>query len=426
MGFMVSLAGYKNASLKPADATAISKLASAILLAAAITGINSGIAAYHISSDMEPIPKLIVTGIATLLAILIVLIVDRTMIYFTDIKSNVSKFSKLIFLLVRIIFVLAIGSVTTSAIIPVIFKNALEVQANKLSTKYAMEDKAQQQDLYDMPQRKNTIEQQKLEKRRIENHLQNLPIRVINSKDEFESCEKNYSQSNSENYKKISNSKCADLRNAYLSMLAEYQDPWKRKLFEVDQKIITNEKEFGLIEKKINLNIEKNYELSQAKLDFNSPQVIDSFLKENKSAAFKAYSILILLCLLEMAPLGLKMFLGQTAYGMEIEADNRLKKLKHEDDVFHAEAGLLHRKQTHEKFAQYVSDMPSNHQHIQDLYEAGSEGETQLVKLKTALNAIKESVAIKDEIERIKVNNPRFSKDIDELFTSIVIKPATA
>jgi hypothetical protein len=426
MGIMVSLAGYKSANLKPADATAISKLASAILLAAAITGINSGIAAYHISSDMELIPKLIVTGMASLLAILIVLIVDRTMIYFTDIKSNVGKFSKIIFLLVRIIFVLAIGSVTTSAIIPVIFKNALEVQANKLSTKYAIEDKAQQQDLYDMPQRKNTIEQQKLEKRRIENHMQNLPIQVINSKDEFESCEKNYPPSSSEVFQKISSSRCADLKNAYLSLLVEYQEPWKRKIFEVDQKIITNEKEFGLIEKKINSNIEKNYELSQNKLDFNSPQVIDLFLKENKSAAFKTYSILILLCLLEMAPLGLKMFLGQTAYGMEIEADNRLKKIKVEDDVFQAEAGHLHRKQTHEKFTQYVSEMPSNHQHIQDLYEAGSEGETQLVKLKTALNAIKESIAIKDEIERIKENNPSFSKDIDELYAAIVIKPVTA
>lgn len=140
---MIWAAGYKPVNVAddhPEDREQVAKMGATVLFATAVAIINWAIAGWTYA-DGEPGIRLMFAVLAALLGATIVLVFDRSFVYFYDTLPDAKGFKYLVFAAFRVLVVVAIGSITSQAVMPKIIGNDL-----KLTALHMLEDGENQRD----------------------------------------------------------------------------------------------------------------------------------------------------------------------------------------------------------------------------------------------------------------------------------------
>lgn len=128
---MIWAAGYKPANVAgdhPEDREQVAKMGATVLFATAVALINWSIAGWTYANGGLGI-RLMSVVMAALLGATIVLVFDRSFVYFFDTLPEIKGFKYLVFAVFRVLVIIAIGSITAQAVMPHIIGNDLKVTA---------------------------------------------------------------------------------------------------------------------------------------------------------------------------------------------------------------------------------------------------------------------------------------------------------
>lgn len=131
----------------------LSKIGTSIVLAALLCATNIGIFAWVMAADATPLVRAVLAALGALFGGILVLVIDRGAVYFTDTLLATRKAAAAIYLSMRVLIILAIGSFSSQAVIPVLFESELKDQASqeretrddaravKLNERFGLDDK---------------------------------------------------------------------------------------------------------------------------------------------------------------------------------------------------------------------------------------------------------------------------------------------
>lgn len=129
---LVFLTGHRMGAQDKGSAeeySGLSKIGASIVLAALLCAINIGIFAWVMAADATPLVRALLAALGALFGGILVLVIDRGAVYFTDTLLVARKAAAVIYLCMRVLIILAIGSFSSQAVIPVLFESELKDQA---------------------------------------------------------------------------------------------------------------------------------------------------------------------------------------------------------------------------------------------------------------------------------------------------------
>src|SRR5262249_7278068 len=110
------------------DREPIAKLGGAVLLAAAIAAANWGIAGFAYAEGLSDDFRMVAAALACLVGIAIVMVIDRTGLFYFDIMDRRPTIVTL-WIALRIALILAISSLTAKVVVPALLRSELQVHA---------------------------------------------------------------------------------------------------------------------------------------------------------------------------------------------------------------------------------------------------------------------------------------------------------
>lgn len=116
---------------KPEDREPIAKIGGTVILAAVIAAANWGIAGHTYASGLTEDSRLLAAVVGGLVGITIVLVIDRTGLFYFDIMDRGPFFAGL-WLSVRAALIVAVSALTAQAVIPAWLRSELHVHALQL------------------------------------------------------------------------------------------------------------------------------------------------------------------------------------------------------------------------------------------------------------------------------------------------------
>jgi hypothetical protein len=133
---LVWLGGYRASTVArddPEDVEPIAKIGAAVLFAAVIAMANWGVAGWVYLGGADPSVRLVVAVLTAILGAAMVLVFDRGFIYFSDTSGSDGRIRRFAYGLFRTLVVLAIGSITSQAIMPLMLADELNLEALRMS-----------------------------------------------------------------------------------------------------------------------------------------------------------------------------------------------------------------------------------------------------------------------------------------------------
>lgn len=113
----------------PEDLEPITKIGATVLFAAGVAALNWGIATWTFAASAPTQARFAISAIAVLMGVGMVLVFDRTFIYFTDTAEDQGSLKQIIYAAFRVLVILAVGSFTAQAVMPLILGNELRTHA---------------------------------------------------------------------------------------------------------------------------------------------------------------------------------------------------------------------------------------------------------------------------------------------------------
>lgn len=337
---MIWAAGYRPANLAedhPEDREQVAKMGVTVLFAAAVATLNWAVAGWTYADGGDGV-RLLFAVLAALFGATIVLVFDRSFVYFFDTLPDVRGFRYAVFAVFRIGVVVAIGSITSQAVMPRLIGNDLKVTALHM-----LENGEQQRDLklrtqFRIGSKENAVASAIEQVNTLEKAASTVPQDIKQQLSDAEHCWANYySRKNAlirSGYRKgearaALSQKFADCsgkaqsaetrRDAYLSAMREQlaMERAKKQQLEDDLLATTNAVKTKSADA---LAIEKQ------SLDPRSSIVMWTLLKNNPGALFKwaVFSAVLLFC--ELLPLLQKFVSGRSAIGCRYANDCNLRK----------------------------------------------------------------------------------------------------
>lgn len=333
-------AGYRPANLAedhPEDREQVAKMGVTVLFAAAVATLNWAVAGWTYADGGDGV-RIVFAVLAALFGATIVLVFDRSFVYFFDTLPDVRGFRYAVFALFRIGVVVAIGSITSQTVMPRLIGNDLKVTALHM-----LENGEQQRDLklrtqFRIGSKENAVASAIEQVNTLEKAASTVPQDIKQQLSDAEHCWANYySRKNAlirSGYRKgearaVLSQKFADCsgktqsaetrRDAYLSGMREQLalERAKKQQLEDDLLATTNAVKTKSADA---LAIEKQ------SLDPRSSIVMWTLLKNNPGALFKwaVFSVVLLFC--ELLPLLQKFVSGRSAIGCRYANDCNLRK----------------------------------------------------------------------------------------------------
>ncbi len=339
---MIWAAGYKPENVAndhPEDREQVAKMGATVLFATAVAIINWGIAGWTYA-DGEVNIRLMFAFIAALLGASIVLVFDRSFVYFFDTLPDTGGFKRFVFAAFRVLVVIAVGSITSQAVMPRILGNDL-----KVTSLHMIEEGEKKRDLelraqYRIDGKESAIAAASDEIKTLEKAELTLPKDIQLQLTGAKHCwtdynarkrslrNSGYSPAGARATLSRKAASCSNqeksaetLRDAYFSDVRAQLRQGKAK----NQRL-----EADLLESTatINAKIANARTIERESFDSQSSIVMWNLLKNNPGALFKwaVFSLVLLFC--ELLPLIQKFVSGRSTIGLRYANDSALRKIE--------------------------------------------------------------------------------------------------
>jgi Domain of unknown function (DUF4407) len=334
-------AGYKPANVAnehPEDREQLGSIGGTVLFSALVAALNWGVAGWtfvNIGGDA----RWLAAFACAFVGIALVLVIDRSFIFTFD-TSEIGRLNKFIFSALRLGVVLAVGSITAQAVMPILLKSELSVHALAMRERDAESRYAKLTLQHQTKEKEAALSTIIGEINQLEVALSTIPQSIKIDSANAKQCFNEYRVKKQALLRlgltvKTANErlstkrgicsvkqKSADTRlNAYMTNIQGQLDQERANKKQLDNALLEANQ---LVETKAR----NAQQIVDSGLNEASSDVLYDLLRSQPGALGKWFSISILIVFLELFPLLQKLFLGRSSIGMRYLNDAALRKAK--------------------------------------------------------------------------------------------------
>jgi len=328
---MVGITGHQvDIDSHPEDVGGLSKIGLSICFASFLAALQFGIAGWFLAGDLDPVVRALVSITTAFIGALVVLLIDRSFIYASDTRADSVGKLGYFYITVRIFLILAIGSLSSQFVLPLLLKSELAIHIHDLKDQRYQEAKDRYLGKYDVQAKVSKEQSIRSSISQIRAELDNPPQSLVRQKLEAENCMLDYKRKvNSAigpdvdlnevaNLFSVDKAACDRLSIAYKEAYQGYFNP-RKVLLTINQDAYSKAQEdANSAHAFMTTDLKQADETNQQFINMSSADVLWDLIKTNPGARSKYLLITIVQLVLELMPLLLKSLLGRSPLGIRV------------------------------------------------------------------------------------------------------------
>lgn len=348
------LGGYTPANLEVdsrQDREPINKLGATVLFAMVVAGINWAVGGWTYAAALaDESQRYLAAGATAFMGMFLVLVFDRGLVYVIDTAGQMARLSLLVFTLFRFVVVVAVSSLTSQAVIPLLLGNELNMQALQMQEQSEQQRVTQLGSQYQVGSREAQAQQAGSEVERLTLAAQTLPVDISNQLANARRCWQDHNTGRrnllnagiepreARERMRPKATQCSQVDKAAKAAQAAYVQRTREQLEQARELHAGAQSELQAARSTVKERVEAARAVETSSLNARSSAVLWELLRTNPGALGKWLLITAVLMVCELLPLLYKLQMGQTPPGRRIAAENRLRQR-------HLEANLLQQEQ---------------------------------------------------------------------------------
>lgn len=344
---MVSIAGHHvDLHTRAEDVGGLSKIGLSICFASLLAALQFGIAGWFLAVSLDPFEHAVVSVTIAFIGALVVLLIDRSFIYASD--TRVASASKLgyFYIALRIFLILAIGSLSSQFVLPLLLKSELAIHIHDLKDRRYDEASFRYREKYSVQEKITNEQDIRSSISKIRAELQNPPQSLVRQKLEAESCLSDYKRKlNSAigpdvdpnevtNLFVTDKAACDRLNVVYKEAYQGYVNPRKAALVQHQDAYNQAHEEANTAQALMKSDLQHADENNRQFLNVSSADVLWDLIKTNPGARTKYLLVTIVQLVLELMPLLLKSLMGRSPLGIAIAMQMGEKEESFDEDLY--------------------------------------------------------------------------------------------
>jgi hypothetical protein len=349
------LGGYTPRNLEidsPQDREPVSKLGATVLFAMVVAAINWAVGGWTFASAAEGAHRYWAAGATAFLGMFLVLVFDRGLVYVIDTSGQIARLRLATFTVFRFVMVVAISSLTSQAVIPLLLGNELNIKALQMQESAEQHRVGALRSQFQLGTREAASEQASKEVDRLNQASKNLPADIANHLSSARQCWQDYnvgrrnlvsrgvSPSDAREQLRNKATQCSQAEKAAKAEQAAYVQRTRQQLEQATEARTTLNEELQTARSTITGRVDAARQVESANLNARSSAVLWELLTSNPGAMGKWLLITMVLLMCELLPLLYKLQMGQTPPGRRIASENHIKQRRLESDVLQQECSL--------------------------------------------------------------------------------------
>jgi hypothetical protein len=328
---MVGITGHHvDFNTRPEDIGGLSKIGLSICFASFLAALQFGIAGWFLAGNLDPIVRALVSFTTGLIGALVVLLIDRSFIYASDTRADSVGKLGYFYIAIRIFLILAIGSLSSQFVLPLLLKSELAIHIQDLKDNRYEAAKDRYLEKYNVQEKVSNEQSIRSSISKIRAELDNPPQSLVRQKLEAENCMLDYKRKvNSAigpdvEFNEVANlfsadkTACDRLSVMYKEAYQGYFNPRKALLAQNQDAYGQAKEESNSAQAFMKTDLKHADETNQQFLNMSSSDVLWDLIKTNPGARTKYLLITIVQLVLELMPLLLKSLLGRSPLGIRV------------------------------------------------------------------------------------------------------------
>jgi hypothetical protein len=190
---MVGITGHHvDFNTRPEDIGGLSKIGLSICFASFLAALQFGIAGWFLAGNLDPIVRALVSFTTGLIGALVVLLIDRSFIYASDTRADSVGKLGYFYIAIRIFLILAIGSLSSQFVLPLLLKSELAIHIQDLKDNRYEAAKDRYLEKYNVQEKVSNEQSIRSSISKIRAELDNPPQSLVRQKLEAENCMLDY------------------------------------------------------------------------------------------------------------------------------------------------------------------------------------------------------------------------------------------
>lgn len=328
------------------DVEQITKLGGVVFFAAIVAMLNWGIAGWSFSNGSNTNLRLAIATATALFGVSLVLVFDRSFIYTADtsIQGN-SSFKVVLYGIFRILIVIAAGSITSQAVMPIFLKDELNSQALRMLESAEKDRTVNLNSMHNIDAKEQSLKNVTHDVEKLEKASTSIPPEIQTKLNTAAHCWSDYqtqkrtllnSGTTLEGVIELLSEKAQVCRNIEVTAKAArdgYLKQIRVQLAQVTSKKMQSESELATSRSLVANRVETARQIESASFTSNSATVLYGMLKDDKGALVKWLIITVVLLVCETLPFILKLQAGQTNTGLRLATSRIQKRMDLEDEL---------------------------------------------------------------------------------------------
>jgi len=350
---MVSVTGHHlDESTHPEEIGGLSKIGLAICFASLLAAMQFGIAGWYLSEGLDSEARTLFSLVMGMIGCFIVLIIDRNFIYAADTRADISGNLAYFYLAIRVFLILAISSLSSQFILPLLLKSELAIHVQDLKDERYDQAKNRYTNKYEVKEKLETEQSLGAQVNKLKQEINTLPQPIARQRAQADQCMRDYK-------KKINSSLGPDLDesdvlNLYAGEKLEcerleilFRENYRAYITPRQAALASKEEDYkgaqeivGQAQTALKGDLKKTDENNQLHLNIASADVLWSLIQANPGARAKYLMITIVQLVLELMPLLLKSLLGRSPLGIRVAMryQNMHEQYQEAEHAFHLNA----------------------------------------------------------------------------------------
>jgi len=328
---MVGITGhYVDHTISPEDVGGLSKIGLSICFASLLAALQFGIAGWFLSENLGLFAQTLISITTGIVGALVVLIIDRSFIYASDTRADSGGKLGYFYLAIRIFLILAVGSLSSQFVLPLMLKSELAIHIQDLKDLRYEEAKNRYNEKYSVTEKVSTEQSIQSSVTKLKAELDNPPPSLIRQKLEAQNCLLDYKRKINSSigpdveFNEVANlfaadkAECDRLNLTYKEAYQAYFNPRKAALAQNVGAHSKAQEEATTAQALLKTDLTRTDQNNEQYLNMSSADVLWDLVKNNPGARSKYLLITTVQLVLELMPLLLKSLLGRSPLGIRV------------------------------------------------------------------------------------------------------------
>ena len=337
------LGGYRPQTVSgdhPEDYEPIAKIGAAVLFATLVATFNWGVAGWVYADGTETNIRFIVAGVSSAFGAAIVLVFDRGFVYFADASGDMRRIKLLVYGAFRIVVIIAVGSITAQAVMPMVLGSELKAHALHMVENGEKQRVLSLNTQFNVGAKEASVKDASEEVSRLQKAVTNVPADIQRRLTAAQSCWREYANQKSslidsglstEDVRDRLSGKAAICARDTTSATVErdaYFTRMRKQLVRATDNKQAHEAELSDATSMVKTRTERARNVEMESFTPRSSVVLWSLLESNPGARVKWFIVSFLLLVCELLPLIQKFQAGQSNVGRRVSSNRRLRTIE--------------------------------------------------------------------------------------------------